>query len=115
MGEKYTIECFITNEAAHYTIDDEMIAECTYEDGTIPAKGYFGFANYNPDEWKNILYVEIEKLNDREQRKFDKAHRKANMVNAFKAQLESENGVKPVGAGAIVSKGISSHLMNPGA
>jgi uncharacterized protein (TIGR02996 family) len=50
VGRRYRITCDITSGSASYSIDGEPYATATYEPGTVPATGFFGFAVYHPED-----------------------------------------------------------------
>lgn len=46
VGTKFQMKCRIFSTSATYFINGIEYATATYEEGQIPVKGYFGFANY---------------------------------------------------------------------
>ena len=49
-------------DRAEYSINGEPYASATYEEGTVPTSGFFGFAVYYTTEHKVIDSVKITKL-----------------------------------------------------
>jgi hypothetical protein len=50
VGRRYRIACDLSASSACYSIDGEPYATATYDPGTVPATGYFGFAVYPPQD-----------------------------------------------------------------
>ena len=44
IGQTYRVEALVESDRAQYSVDGELYAEATYDKGSIPSKGYFGFA-----------------------------------------------------------------------
>ena len=58
IGRSYTIRCIIDKSSASYYVDGELYATVNYREGTVPEKGYFGFAVWHAAYIKvsNIKY-----------------------------------------------------------
>jgi|TARA_B110000259_G_scaffold135742_1_gene152871 hypothetical protein len=56
IGKVYTMKCIIKKNSASYSIDGKTYATATYKEGTIPLKGYFGFAVYQRENI-NVLNI----------------------------------------------------------
>ncbi len=56
VGTKFQMKCKVTSTSATYSIDGIDYATATYEEGQIPAQGYFGFAKYGVE---NITVEEV--------------------------------------------------------
>ena len=53
------MECTIREDGAEYSIDEKPYAITSYEKGTVPSKGHFGFAVYLKDEHRVITNLKI--------------------------------------------------------
>ncbi len=61
VGKKYRIICEIMEKSATYNIDGDKYASATYNSGTVPTAGYFGFAVYRTEDIK-IENIDITPL-----------------------------------------------------
>ena len=60
--ERYTMQAKIYADRAEYSVNGQIYAKCKYEEGTVPAKGHFGFAVYSRSEHKVIDSVKITQI-----------------------------------------------------
>ena len=58
IGKVYNMKCIININSASYYINGKLYASATYKKGTVPSKGYFGFAVYRTENINvsNIKY-----------------------------------------------------------
>ena len=62
VGQKYDMVCTIREDGAEYSIDGKPYASATYDKGTVPSKGHFGFAVYLRNEHKIITNLKVVEL-----------------------------------------------------
>ena len=62
IDKRYQMVAKIYPDRAEYSIDGELYAKATYDEGKVPLQGTFGFAIYSGDEHKIIDSVDIKEL-----------------------------------------------------